>query len=265
MNDRSPAIQFYFRQFSGDEHVLSMNLQEIGCHILLMCAAGASKEGYRLPNNEKVLRSICRNIRRSTWGPIFQSLTRGAWKLSRNRRWIEQDGLRRSFMKQQDFSNKQKEKAKKRWDAVALHRHPSGIAEGMPASASASASASALHTPEVFEQFWTLYPRKVGKPAAKKAWRGIPGADGHILEVLTGIERWQKSGHWADPQFIPHPSTFLNQRRWEDQPTERKSANGKTIDFTKTDEVLVGFLRDAGGMDEGVVPNVQVGGRRRPN
>jgi len=68
-----------------------------------------------------------------------------------------------------------------------------------------------------FGVFWESYPRKVGKPAARKAWNAIVGIENHSGEVLAGLSRWIPT--WADPQFIPHPATFLNQRRWEDEPT----------------------------------------------
>ena len=67
-----------------------------------------------------------------------------------------------------------------------------------------------------FVQFWNFYPRKVAKGAALKAWakvqkEGIPPET--ILAALG-------SQHLEDRemQFIPHPSTWLNHRRWEDDP-----------------------------------------------
>lgn len=68
----------------------------------------------------------------------------------------------------------------------------------------------------VFENwFWKPYPRKVGKDAARKAWaqavkRAPPET---IIAALAGY-RWPD-----DPQFIPHPATWLNQGRWSDEPT----------------------------------------------
>ena len=67
-----------------------------------------------------------------------------------------------------------------------------------------------------FDLFWNLYPRKVGKPAARRAWMARNGAPKGVL--LDGLEAWRNSEEWRDPQFIPHPATFLNQRRWEDKP-----------------------------------------------
>jgi hypothetical protein len=186
MSSRSPAVQFYFRQFSGDEHVISMKLQEVGCHILLMCAAGASQDGYRLRNDERLLRSICRNIRRSTWKRIFKVMLRGAWKLSQDHKWIEQDGLRRSFLKQKNFSEKQSQNAKRRWDATAMPPHQFGtatekaLASVWQSPAFASASANLTTNPPL--------PPLSGGEARTIAWGG------ETIEVEMGRRRRLPAG-----------------------------------------------------------------------
>jgi hypothetical protein len=72
-----------------------------------------------------------------------------------------------------------------------------------------------------FDLFWKNYPRAVGKPAARKAWEkarlGTP-----MGVLMDGLHRWKSSEQWQDQQFVPHPATFLNQRRWEDQPAAGK-------------------------------------------
>ena len=72
--------------------------------------------------------------------------------------------------------------------------------------------------PNGFESFWSAYPRKVAKPAAIKAWKAakIKGAD--LVAMIDDIRVKQNTDEWLKNkgQFIPHPSTYLNQRRWED-------------------------------------------------
>ena len=74
-----------------------------------------------------------------------------------------------------------------------------------------------------FDRFWKAYPRKVGKPAARKAFaRAIKCCD--LREMSDGLRRWVI--YWAerdDPQFIPHPTTWLNQERWNDEPPPLRS------------------------------------------
>lgn len=72
-------------------------------------------------------------------------------------------------------------------------------------------------SPDGFDLFWQAYPKKVGKPAALKAFKSAK-INGALPDVLKDIsakslsESWMKQGG----QFIPNPATYLNQRRWED-------------------------------------------------
>jgi hypothetical protein len=66
-----------------------------------------------------------------------------------------------------------------------------------------------------FDEFWNNYPRKVAKAIAQKAWnKNKPPLD----KVLTALawqsrqQQWVEAGH-----FIPHPSTYINAQRWEDE------------------------------------------------
>lgn len=68
-----------------------------------------------------------------------------------------------------------------------------------------------------FDAFWAKYPRRVGKDAARKAYasalKRITGDDGPAV-ILAALSA-QLEG-WTDAQFIPHPATWLNQGRWQD-------------------------------------------------
>lgn len=65
-----------------------------------------------------------------------------------------------------------------------------------------------------FGAFWQAYPRKQGKGAAEAAWKKIKQTDELKDLILKAVV--SQSKQWHDPKFIPHPSTWLNQRRWED-------------------------------------------------
>lgn len=73
---------------------------------------------------------------------------------------------------------------------------------------------------QFFLDFWSMYPRRVGKPAAKKALRAAlrKGAVATVIEHGLGawIEFWKASR--TEPGFIPYPATWLNQERWNDAP-----------------------------------------------
>src|SRR6187399_200096 len=70
-----------------------------------------------------------------------------------------------------------------------------------------------------FDSFWTAYPRKVGKDAARKAFdKRKPDFD--LLEAMLKAISTQKAGQdWRKDggKYIPHPSTWLNEGRWQDE------------------------------------------------
>ncbi len=72
----------------------------------------------------------------------------------------------------------------------------------------------------LFEAFWGCYPRREKKPDAEKAFKAL-NPDQHVLEKMTtDIQRRMASGRWADKKFIPHPGTYIRNRRWEDEPEQ---------------------------------------------
>ena len=77
-----------------------------------------------------------------------------------------------------------------------------------------------------FDEFWATYPRRQGKGAAVKAWaKAIKRANPDtILKAAAG---YRDDPH-RDPQFTAHPSTWLNQDRWEDEPLPAPSSPGSS-------------------------------------
>ena len=73
-----------------------------------------------------------------------------------------------------------------------------------------------------FDRFWSAYPRKAGKGAALKAFQKLNPGEELLEQMLETIRQQKSSIQWlADGgRFIPHPATWLNQGRWEDEPLE---------------------------------------------
>lgn len=79
-----------------------------------------------------------------------------------------------------------------------------------------------------FNRFWAAYPRHVGKQVAMKAFEKIHPDEETLTAMLTAIEWQRNTRQWRENggQFIPHPSTWLNQRRWEDErPVQMQSVS----------------------------------------
>ena len=74
-----------------------------------------------------------------------------------------------------------------------------------------------------FDQFWVIYPRKVKKKDAYKIWSKLKPDEKLVEEIMEGLKRHINSTEWQknNGEFIPHPTTFLNQERWMDEVTER--------------------------------------------
>lgn len=96
-----------------------------------------------------------------------------------------------------------------------------------------------------FDEWWRVYPKKVGKPLARAKWNAITGDglktrtldrdSGQYVEIelkatpeelLAGARRYEQRnrkpgigefGYVENGKYLCHPSTWLNQGRWEDE------------------------------------------------
>ena len=96
-----------------------------------------------------------------------------------------------------------------------------------------------------FEQFWQAYPRKVSKQTAYKAFLRLNVTQEILDKMLQAIEVQKKSDQWQDERYIPHPTTWLNGARWNDELPKAK----KKYEYTQRDEPLnkdfgLGYLRE---------------------
>ncbi len=72
---------------------------------------------------------------------------------------------------------------------------------------------------DMFKLFWEAYPRKVSKAYSEKVFKKIKPSKLLFEKIMKALEEHKKNPDWQkqDGQFIPHASTWLNQRRWEDE------------------------------------------------
>lgn len=94
------------------------------------------------------------------------------------------------------------------------------------------AASSEQDPPRGFDEFWTAYPRKVGKQAARKAFdsaikkqKADPGAIADAAEAFRETCRRSRQA----TKFIPHPSTWLNDGRYEDEPDESEQTELRLV------------------------------------
>lgn len=88
-----------------------------------------------------------------------------------------------------------------------------------------------IYKEELFNLFWRSYPRRVNKPAAIKAWNNIKPDEPLLLKMLSAIKKQSIAENWKDAKrikFIPHPSSWLNGERWNDE---------VTVIYTENDDI----------------------------
>ena len=76
-----------------------------------------------------------------------------------------------------------------------------------------------------FDLFWNEYSRKVKKKKSKEIWVKKIKPDAALFEkIMAGLKKAKQSPEWQkeNGKFIPHPTTWLNGERWEDD-LERKN------------------------------------------
>jgi hypothetical protein len=68
-----------------------------------------------------------------------------------------------------------------------------------------------------FDRFWAIYPRRVGKAKAAKAWQTAIRTTSPDL-IVEGAQRLAADPNLPQAKFIPHPTTWLTRAGWEDDP-----------------------------------------------
>lgn len=87
---------------------------------------------------------------------------------------------------------------------------------------------------KTFEEFWEKYPRKVAKKYAFDCYMRLEMTEELHQMMLSALEKQRRSKAWENSKYIPHPSTWLNQHRWEDEIPEEELSSFDTDDFFNT-------------------------------
>jgi uncharacterized protein YdaU (DUF1376 family) len=139
-----------------------------------------------------------------------------------------------------DKQQKQREKANTRWDKQRAERG-NAVASASDATASKTDADAMPPTPTptptptpikektarkradysaAFAMFWAAYPNKDAKAAAAKAFDALAPSTDMLDELLAAVAAQRCWPKWTDEggKYIPHASTWLNGKRWEDEP-----------------------------------------------
>lgn len=114
---------------------------------------------------------------------------------------------------------KARESANARWNnANAMRTHSDSNAKATKIDANHKPITNNQFNKEYidrFDTFWKHYPRKVAKPNALKAWLKLKPDDDLTKKIISAVSKQNLSAR--EEKFIPHPASWLNGQRWEDE------------------------------------------------
>ena len=99
-----------------------------------------------------------------------------------------------------------------------------------------------------FTAFWSAYPRKKSKGHAEKAWLKIKPDEQLASQIIAAVGRATTSDDWTREggKFIPHPATWLNGERWEDEIEAVEVIPQKAVAWWASDEGVMTKGRELG-------------------
>jgi hypothetical protein len=119
---------------------------------------------------------------------------------------------------------------KQRANANGMHMHSTSNASVMQKDANETKQNNTLkHSPE-FDEFWSVYPRKIAKTDAWKKWqrRIKEGVDPDYM--IDCAENYAIKCKGKEESYIKHPATFLNEERYKDYEDKPKIINYPTAE-----------------------------------
>lgn len=103
----------------------------------------------------------------------------------------------------------------------------------------------------MFDEFWTAYPRKIAKAVARKAFARL--TEEQQLDACKAID--DHLAYWktkeTELEFIPHPATWLNQERWEDELVIEPKKQKESKEWMFSNEGIEAKAKELGIMGNG--------------
>lgn len=238
--EKSPAFQFYPADFLMDGNVQTMTLTERGAYITLLCLCWQEQslpsEPMRLARSlgipvaafKKLWPALERCFQRTDAGWTHKRLDRERQKQAEYRRRGSDAGrasanIRATKRQQEGNQTATRTSTQRQQKDNSSSSSSSSVSDLQSSSPISDLPSSDFSQKEIgdagaafdFDRFWARYPKKVGKDEARKAWKKRKPNIDAVLAALEQQESWlMRDGG----EFIPNPSTWLNQGRWQDSP-----------------------------------------------
>ena len=115
-----------------------------------------------------------------------------------------------------DNESKSKSKSKSKSESIERNTKESGVVVPFPLEDFNSAPQVLSDEEVLFNQFWTVYPKKVDKKGSFRAFKNIPKLKEVFPGIMSALEIQKRSEQWTkqNGQFIPNPTTYIHQERW---------------------------------------------------
>ena len=84
--------------------------------------------------------------------------------------------------------------------------------------------------PKAFDQFFSAYPKRVKRKPAHEIWKR-KCLDSRLPELLADIQKRLDSDSRWKGGYVPDPTTYLNQERWND---EISTENQRTAGYERS-------------------------------
>ena len=223
-------FKFYGQDWLTDLKVRKLSLEDKMCFITLLCLASTADEGGVVRNCDETTLIELSNLRDNPYD-TNNEYQRAIGCLERYKALqivtLHDNGdvTVNNFDRRQgeNLSNAERQKAyRERLKTTPKERNSRNVTRYNDSNARIEENRieenriETIYNSDSFNKFWTSYPKKIGKGAAEKSWEKLkPPLD----VVLTAIESQRTTDQWSKDsgKFIPHPATWLNQKRWEDE------------------------------------------------
>ena len=184
---KDPAVLFYTADFITG--TLTMSYEQKGKYITLLCLQ--HQKGYL---TEKDMLNICFTYDED----IFNKFIEKDGKYY-NERMFKESEKRRKYSESRRINRLATKEENNICDTYDKHMENINI------------NINSINIE--FDEFWNLYDKKIAKVKCEQKWKKLK--DTEREEIIKTLPKFLAA--IKDKQFQPHPYTYLNQRRWEDE------------------------------------------------
>lgn len=239
--NRPPSYQLYVKDWLTSRKIAVMNLSQIGAYSLLLAACWDSDD-CSLPDDDRTLAALSRMG--DQWGTDASMPVRACFVPHpkhpghlTNKRLLKEFTSLQKFRRAKQraghvggvksgLSRRQIRVKDTEADLKQCLDFASSKTESKRTSSSSSSSSILKSKTTVlnghqsgFDIFWKAYPKKRGKGQAEKVWAKLQPDDVLLGTMLGKLDQAKQTLQWTKDggEFIPHPTTWLNGKGWEDE------------------------------------------------